>query len=376
VKGPRAGLAVYDGGMIYLGFAAAVVTSWVGHGLHPRTPVTWEPGACMTVVDRSVEPVLSLAYTIEYEDTMVEPGEVPDSRRHQFLALCHDYPQRFEAPPNWLSQADVDAAAVFALVEPESVVAGDILEMSPKWEGCWTRITADDERRPITYEAAKEPVLWDTTGLPVGPQVVYGYTWEPLFNIWSRRPGVVQVVDDLDLAASPPALAVSTEQVVEYYVEDAPPMIEGCVRAMEGATLTGYVGAGPVEALSWTVFAEAVAVTGEGFALPLVVPPELLGVELAIRVEVVDPLGRDAVAYMRDVAVLVEDLPDNPAPEPMGSESSGGGEDSSGDVTTDMNETCCGCDASAGPPGWGLLALVLLGRGRVSRGRTRPVRSC
>ena len=75
----------------------------------------------------------------------------------------------------------------------------------------WTRITADDERRPITYEAAKEPVLWDTTGLPVGPQIVYGYTWEPLINLWSRRMGVVQVVDDLDLAASPPALAVSTE---------------------------------------------------------------------------------------------------------------------------------------------------------------------
>lgn len=361
--------------MIYLGFAVAVVTSWVGHGLHPRTPVTWEPGACMTVVDRSVEPVLSLAYTIEYEDTMVEPGEVPDSRRHQFLALCHDYSPYIDWASGWITQADFDRAAASSLAFPELLVPDDILESSPKWEGCWTRITADDERRPITFAAAAEPVLWDTTGLPVGPQVVYGYTWEPPFNIWAQRGGVVQVVDDLDLASAPPALAVSSGEII-VYDDDEPAKVEGCVRAMEGATLTASFTVRDDEPRTWTAFAEDVPVTGESFALPLVVPPEGIDRELVLRVEVVDPLGRQHTGYMQGQAFVLHRLPDNPGPVPTGSESSGS--EDSGDATAaeESDAAGCGCDASAGPSGWGLLALVLLGRGRLSRGRTRPVRSC
>ncbi len=337
------------------------------HGIHPRTTPIWDPAACMTVVDRNVGSVLSLQYSIPYEDFVIPPEEVADSRRHQFFALCRDFLKwDLAAPPSWITDADVAAAAALALVDPITLGPEDVLTSSAGWKGCWTRITADDPRRPISFEAAMKPVLWDTSGLPVGPQIVLGYTWQPPLNLWTKRSGVVQIVDDLDPAASPPALAISTTEVVAREGEDV--SIAGCVRAMAGSTLTASWAEASVPSLTWIPFAEQVPVTGESFAIPFVAPPEALNTSVAIRIVIVDPLGREFTAFMDElVTILYDSAPptgSGAGDDTSAGESSNGDDSSSGGPSEAPQTTGCGCAAPVGPPAWAALLLLLARRRR------------
>lgn len=365
--------------LLVLTCALALPGAAQAHGnIHMRTPVLWDSPACMTVVDRSVDPVLSLHYTIPYEDTAVTPEEVADSRRHQFFALCRDFiGQGIGTPPVWITNADVAAAAALALVDPNTLGPEDILTSSTAWKGCWTRITGDDERRPITVEAAMEPVLWDTSGLPVGPRIVMGYTWEPVYNLWSKRGGVVQIVDDLDPAASPPALAISTPEFI-VLAGDAV-MIEGCVRVMAGATLSASWANTQDPALTWFPFAQDVPVTDETFALPFVAPPTAMGQALFLRVEVVDPLGRRFTGYMDGAASIIpndalpEDASTGGSSTGAGDSSRAGDDDSAGSSSSTgaaadeaLVRTGCGCRGTMGAPAWAAL-LLLVRRRRVQR---------
>lgn len=271
-------------------------TARAGNGVHPRTPVVWpEDTACMTVVDRSKDATLSLSYTIPYEDIEVTSDEVEDSRRHQFIAFCRDH-SRQQPPPSWLSWMDVDAAAAKGLLDPMDIPDEDVFEANTDWMDCMVRITADEERRPITFNAAAEPVEWDTSMLPVGAYVIQGYTWEPIFNIFARRVGVVHVVDDLDVASVGPAVAVTTS--IDYAYADDTLMIEGCYRAMPGSTMSGYWSlTNDGFNLDWVPFAEGVALEGESFVLPFDPPPEAALETIAFRVDVTDPMQRTFTAH-------------------------------------------------------------------------------
>ncbi len=285
-------------------------------GIDPRQPVIWEPTpACMTLVDRSNDPNVSFVYTLVAED--LRPGnaihEVEDSRRHQFIAFCQaTSPQ--DPLPVWLSLADVMAAADIELLMPEDVKSEDILESNPDWSGCFTRITEDDERRLITFAAASEPVVWDTTGVPAGAYVVAGYTWQPVFNTWSKRSGVVKIVDDPDPAVNGPAAAISTgsvppsaggEDTIIY--SDDMLLLTGCVDALYGTTMTGYwaktQGVTGTE-LEWEPFASDVPVTGETFELPF--SPPVSGTSVAIKIDFEDPMDRRYTAHM---LTLIDILP-------------------------------------------------------------------
>ena len=279
-----------------------------GNGLNPRTPVVWDPEtACMTVVNRTVEPTLMLTYSIPYENLRPPDAvdEVADSRRHQFIAFCQDRsPHTFLQI--WLSQADVDAAAAAGIVDVGEATPEQILETNTQWKDCFTRITADDERRLITFAEAAKPVVWDTTMLPVGPYVVSGYTWEPEFSIWRQRPGVVKVVDDPDPVKSPPAMAITNRNEIKY--SDEILTVVGCLDAMDGSTITGYWALStddtPTE-LEWNSFGEDTPVSGDSFELPLTLPPESFGEELAIKVEITDPMDRRYTAHMAELASIL-----------------------------------------------------------------------
>jgi hypothetical protein len=108
------------------------------------------PSTARSRIDRSVDPVLHLPYGIPREDTAVTSDEVPDSRTHQFFAFCRRrHPQDYL--PNWITWADVDAAVMTGKVESSDDIAPrDVLESSTAWQGCWYRITEDDERRSRT----------------------------------------------------------------------------------------------------------------------------------------------------------------------------------------------------------------------------------
>jgi MYXO-CTERM domain-containing protein len=370
--------------LVLAGLALAPALTQAGNGTHPRTPVEWSGAPCMTVIDRSVSPIHEFAYAIPYEDTEITDDEVPQSRSHQFFAYCRDH-HREEILPSWISAAEPMAAAAAGLGNLESVdFELDVLENSPEWADCWTRITADDERRPITFAAAAMPVAWDTTALPPGTYVVEGYTYEPWFNLWSPHPGVFKIVDDPDPAASPPAAALTfAEQTV---VHGELGSVSGCVDAMPGTTMTlSWALSGFGSEPTWTAFASDVPIEGASFELPFEPPAEAVSSSVMIRAELADPLARSWTAHGNHYIAVVEenggdeaceeggfvtnpcDTSEGAASDTQGeSAGTGSGDElgSSGPAASDES-TSHGCSTSASAPAWALaLAFVLLARTR------------
>lgn len=320
-------VAVALGGVLACPGEAAAVD-----GLRVRTPVVWEDVPCMTIVDRSVEPVLHVPYAIPFEDTDVTEDEVPDGRRHQFFALCRDHDPT-DGLPSWISEADVAAAEALGLIDPGTVTGDAILDLNGEWMGCAVRINADDERRPITFAAAAQGVDWDASGVQAGAWVIEGFTHDPAFSRWSPRPGVVKVVDEAAIEASGPAAAVlNGEQVVESGEAVA---IEGCVSAMEGTVLDlRWAEVGQDE---WVTAVADEPVLGEGFSIELLLPPEMAGQSARVRVEAEDPQGRGTIAYMSELVIV---LPAQPGCDTDGCGTTGSGDEGPQDT---------GVDESAGP---------------------------
>lgn len=357
-------------------------------GLRVRTPVVWSDLPCATVVDRSVDPVLHLPYGIPFEDTEVTADEVADGRRHQFFALCRGHDPT-DLLPAWISEADVAAAEAMDLIDLGTVGGGAILDLNPDWQGCAVRITADDQRRPITFEAAAQGVDWDTSGLAAGAWVVEGFTHDPAYSIWSPRPGVVKVVDDPAPAATGPAAAVlNGEEVVR---SGEPVAIEGCISAMEGSTLElHWAEIGETE---WVTARVDEPVRAEGFSVDLLLPPEMAGKAARVRIDAEDPQGRRTTAFMGELVIVLPAAPgcdpdgcgttggDDPGPQETGADGSTGsapgdsgdrgtggdtGSDAGSGATSDAAQRegveagGCGCtQGSAGWP-WGWLVLLML----------------
>jgi len=289
-----------------IGLAAALATSrsaGAADGIRPRSLVVWTDAPCMTIVERDADPVVAIDYSISFEDTDHTGDEVDTGRRHQMIGFCRQHSPQSPLP-TWLTQADVDDAASVALVDPADVDPEDILDLGTTWQDCTTRIIADDERRPITEAAAAQDVLWDTTGLARGGWAVEGYTWDPVFNQWVPRGGVVAVFDDAGADDNPPVAAISTGELTIY--EDEVALVEGCVVATDGATFTAsWAETVPGPDQVWTAFLEDEAVVGTTFAIDFSPPEQIVGGPANIRVEVVDAGGQSYVAYMREAVIVL-----------------------------------------------------------------------
>jgi hypothetical protein len=314
---------------------------------HVRTPVDWSGAPCLTVIDRSVDgPIHPLTYTIPFEDTMLSADEPPDSRRHQFFAFCRDH--YFEDQlPNWISLTDLDVAVGLGLGLYDGIdLEYDVLDQAQRWQDCFMRINADDERRPITFAAAAEPVAWDTSSLVPGTYVIEAYTWEPWFNRWTEHPGVFRIIDDPN-AEHPPAAALTFPEQVVMVGEQA--TLSGCVDAMPGATmdLAWALGGSGVDP-QWQVFASDVAVRNGNFTLPFVGPEPAIGHYLLVRLDVEDSLGRGWTAHSSEyIGVIAKP----PTPTDSGDESEDsedGGSDESGDPATDDALEAAGCACHVG----------------------------
>jgi MYXO-CTERM domain-containing protein len=368
-----------------------------GNGAHPRTPVDWSSAPCMTIIDRSQNPIYPLEYDIPYEDTDVTPDEVTNSRTHQFFTFCRDRHLE-DILPGWITEVDLQAAGDKGLGDPGLVDTElEVLENAPDWAGCWARITGDDERRPITFAAAAEPIMWDTSALPAGTWVVEGYTYEPWFNMWTPHPGVFKIVDDPDPAASPPAAALTfAEQTVAWGDEAS---ITGCVDAMPGTTMSlswsnGNINGEP----SWQVFAEDIPAELGSFDLPFVPPIEAASNSVMIKLDIVDPMNRSWTAYsLAYIAVVDQSGSDTGCDgdggfvsDPCDTGTGGSGESGSGEggpnpdtggsesgPSLDAGESGGGCSCSSAGPGspvWGLAALAFV-VGWVRRREDRAISS-
>jgi len=310
---------------------AVVGSCWLLPGIaaasnmtHPRTPVVWDGGGgecqlpelqtpCMTLHDRSQDPTLHLPYNIPYPDLEVTPDEVADSRRHQFFAFCRQHsPQDFL--PVWITDADVASAELAELLDPGTVEPADIMEHAVPWQDCWYRINADVDRRPISCEMAAAGVEWDTSAVPAGSYAIEGYTYEPVFNIWVLRPGVVKVHDG-DPDAVGPAAAVMTGELTPY--KDDVVMIDGCVDAVEGTTYSVSY-AVVAEEIQWVEYAADQPVAGETFEFEFAPPEALAGESGMIKVDFTDPMDRTWTAYMRENIIVIN------ANNPNGCQDDGG----------------------------------------------------
>lgn len=358
--------------------ALAPASAAAGNGSKLRTPVIWQPGACITIVDRAVDPVLHLEYTIGREDPPdgqpLPAAEVDDSRTHQFFAFTADHADFFFLP-NWITDADVAAAAAKYLVNPDDVDVEEVLETNPEWSERFLRITADDDRRPITFETAALGVDWDTSAVPAGTYVVQGYTYEPAFNIYERRPGVVKLIDGGPPEDYAPAVAFESEELLIY--RNSVVMLRGCVDAMDGSVLTAEWSPLQQEP-QWLPFVADLEVENGDLALEFVPPAELVGAQGLLRATVRDPMGREYTTHaLQAIEVLDQDDP-NACSTACGSDTSDGtssdggtgpGDSSSGAPADQGGAGGCGCTHEP-RGGWAmaLLPLILaLSRRRAAR---------
>lgn len=357
------------------------------NGLNPRTPTLWEDVPCMALHDRSQGAIFHLPYAIPFENTDLTEDEPPDSRTHQFFAFCRSrHPQNFL--PTWIAQPDVDEAIEYELVMPGDVPATDILDTNEQWDACWFRINADDQRLAITQANADAGVDWDTTDLPAGGYNLYGYTHEPVFNVWWPRPGVVKIHDG-DPTAVGPVGAISTGELTPY--RDQTVTVEGCVDALPGTTFSVSYGLSVAEP-DWTEYATGLEIDGDSFAFDITPPAVLHGESGMLRVDFTDPMDRTYTAFqMQNILVIDSDNPngecedqgnfigtpcsESGGPDESSSGGSGGVPSSTGESTAETNADSsgtpqtggggdepkgCGCDAGDTTPTHGWWAGVLL----------------
>lgn len=340
----------------------------------PRTPVEWPTEACMDFVDRSADPVYSFSYDIPREDP--SPGEpltsdeVADSRRHQFFAMCHQRsPQQW--PPVWIDAEDVQAAIDKGLINDDVVEDDEVLPGNPYWGGgCALELT---DKRPITNAMADSPVEWDTTGIDAGGYTLWGYTWEPAFNVWWPRTGHIVVVHDGNPEAAGPAGAVTNTEVIVEMGQSA--AIEGCAVGPAGTTVTGYFAStdgntGEDWDPPWAPFSDTVELSDGTFSLDFVAPTEVAGDQVLIRVDIETPDGTIFEAHMTTLVSVLAGGQSGGCDEGSGGGFIGnpgcGGDDSSGGSTgTDSGDdststsaagTTTGEPASSGSSGSGISA--------------------
>jgi hypothetical protein len=295
----------------------APLTASAANGNKPRIPVVWSAAECATVVDRSTTSVVHFEYTVPEEDLgALTMDEVADSRRHQFFAFKKlDFQSSNSSPalPRWITQSDIDRAAMVDPMVADMIAAGiapeDILESGARFDAeDWTRITADDARVPISNAQAAMGVDWDVSAVAPGTWTIWGYTWEPTLNFWSLRPGFVKIVADAaDAAAAGPAVALLRESGSMVNVRTCEPhTIMGCADVPEGSKLTLEWGAvvGPIEP-DWEGSIDNLPVESGPHARAMVQAPGAAdaGGTIKVRVTVKDPSGNEYVAYSQDAFI-------------------------------------------------------------------------
>lgn len=292
---------------------------------HARTPVDWSAQPCGIVHDRSAEgPVVRFDYDIPQEDVEgISDNEVDDARRHQFFAFCRGHAVR-DLLPTWIDQADIDAAAAKSLPLTDDVAPGEILEQSDEWQACWWTVTADEERRPISYEAASQPVEWDTTGLPAGTYFIEGYTWDPPFNLWAARPGFVKLIDaPADREDHP---AVGLVGFNDVGAPDEPLTLAACSDVADDATLSVEVAVlAPGEAPEWVEVATDLPAPGLAGSVTFTPGEAFAEQAITVRLRSQDPQGRTAIAYLPAELSMTAASDDPPDQESEPRPATGGG---------------------------------------------------
>jgi hypothetical protein len=338
-----AAMRALAGGVVIVG-VLATPTARASNAATPRTPPVFKAEACLTVVDRSVDPVFHLDFAIPYEDSFLTPDELSDSRRFQFFAVCRDHGFA-ESLPNWAFMDDaersLDAGIIAALPEPN-----DVLESAPAWGlghdgqpgSCVVAMNASDQRIPITCEATQGGLGWDTSDVPPGNYVVHGHTFEPELNLWVSRRGVVQVVDAADQRHPVVSIMFPARDGTRAYEDDGVRVV-GCMDGPADTSVTlswataSDLAPGADDESVWTSF--AVLDAGElEFDLMFEIPPEAVQQAVIFRGIAQGPQGQTWIGYApHPLIVYPGDGRSDPPFKPPGPDFCGFYPDDEGDTT-------------------------------------------
>lgn len=358
------------------------------NGVRPRTPPTFFGEACIATVDRGAQDGFPIDYTIPFPDDEIGEDELEGSRTFQFFALSTEVPPLQELPP-WVNEDDI-ARALEAGIIVEQPAPADVLSSS-SWGPNARAVTTPEQRVPIRCEEAPSPRLWSLDDVEPGVYQIWAHTFEPPNSLWTRRPGLVRVVD----GAQTPGPAVSLgapARRTDVFV-DSGATIHGCVAADSGTEVTlSWASASDLDV--WTSFAEF-EIESPTFEIVFMPPEDTLFEALYIRATAIDPQGRSWTSYTSAELIPFATCPDSDGqgprlladacdriPEPMvfdpivarpcdGLDGSGGAEDTDTEADTDATFAAApagGCrtgDAS----GWGLLWLLACARRRTLNGR-------
>lgn len=357
-----------------LGVGLGHADAQAANGVTPRTRPVFFDAQCLSVVDRSVDPVFHLDIAIPFEDLETTSDELDDSRRFEFFAVCSD-PSLAEPLPSWTRVSDVERAADAGLLSMEPSDS-DVLESSSQWSGCAISMMPDGQRMPISCAATRPGLQWDTRGVPAGNYTVWGYTFEPPINVWEPRPGVVQVVDDPELAPPVANLLTPAVEGQRVYLGDEF-AIRGCGGGPAGTTITlswiSVIELGRPEA-NWTSFAEIDLSGGASqgdFEVVFEPPAEAKSQSVVVRAVARAASGESWTAYAPGTLLVVEGdgesdtarVPEGPdyceadeTPEEGSTGTSSGGEaEPSGSSGSSTSPTSAGGDAN-GSSGCGCMA--------------------
>ena len=350
-------------------------TANAANGSVPRTRPEYPDPACLTVVDTSVDPTFHLDVSIPFEDTELTVDEPDDARTFQFFAVCRDF-HAGEALPTWLDDDDVMRSIVTGALEVPPP-ATDVLAGNAAWstghdgaEGtCVLPMVAKADRIPIACEATQNGTDWDATDAPPGNYVVWGYTFQPAINVWTRRRGVVRVVDGDDASLPPVVSLMSPVGEPEVWAEDGFRIV-GCMAGAPGTTVTlewAAINEDLDDAASWEAFAEPLDAAEGTFDALFLPPADAQGQAVLVRARATDPDGRSWTAYTGGALIVLpgdgcSDPPEPPAiidscdayPEAPGGDAEcadGGasaGDTGSGGSTGEPPEPATGSSASDG----------------------------
>ncbi len=360
------------------------------NGNMPRTPVLYPPHACLTMVDRTRDPVMRFAVHLPFEDTMITADELPDSRRVALVGLCRDL-GRLEPLPNWIATDDaqraLDAGIIDAMPPP-----ADVLLEAPGWavghdggDSCVQAILA--ERLPIACAATMDGVAWDTTAVPAGNYVIRSQTFAPPSNLWTARSGVVQIHDGTPM---PVATLSSPTYDAKAFLDDGY-QVRGCMAGPAGTVVTLQWASTASEDLeddaAWTTF-DALDVQAGIIDVHLDLPEQTLYLGLLLRAVATGPDGARWIGQAPSYLIVypgtgVVDPTEDRAPDHC----EAGGDDTGwlageigADGTAGGDDVAQGCACAAdggGPrPGWAgtawALALLRIRRPRASCPRPSP----
>ena len=279
-------------------------------------PVSFLASPCLVTVDQEAAPEHTFELGIPFEDVGMTVDEAPGSRRMQFFAMCRDRSPD-ETMPTWITRTDALEAAV---VDPSvsTPPPADVLEESPAWNGpghggsgtpCVIPINPASDRMPITCEATADGITWDTTGVPPGAYVLWGYTYEGARSVWRRHPGIVRITRG---SSASPAVAFSSPTAQGQMTEGAGLVLQGCAAGAADAALTlSWATMGALAEDPHAAWTEIDRVAAGQFEVPFV-PPESARYEAIVFRGQVDDASGAAFVFHADQYVTA--LPGCEAP--------------------------------------------------------------